>query len=65
MLSLIHISFVNANGGKLVVVPADTKAFQIHLDEVEKRITKNTQGIIINSPNKPSGVCLLYTSRCV
>lgn len=29
--------FVNANGGKLVVVPADTKAFQIHLDEVEKR----------------------------
>lgn len=48
--------FVNANGGKLVVVPADTKAFQIHLDEVEKRITKNTQGIIINSPNNPSGV---------
>ena len=51
--------FVNANGGKLVVVPADTKAFQIHLDEVEKRITKNTQGIIINSPNNPSGV--VYT----
>ena len=53
--------FVNANGGKLVVVPADTKAFQIHLDEVEKRITKNTQGIIINSPNNPSGV--VYTEE--
>ena len=53
--------FVNANGGKLVVVPADTKAFQIHLDEVEKRITKNTQGIIINSPNTPSGV--VYTEE--
>ena len=52
---------VNANGGKLVVVPADTKAFQIHLDEVEKRITKNTQGIIINSPNNPSGV--VYTEE--
>ena len=53
--------FVNANGGKLVVVPADTKAFQIHLDEVEKRITANTQGIIINSPNNPSGV--VYTEE--
>ena len=53
--------FVNANGGKLVVVPADTKAFQIHLDEVEKLITKNTQGIIINSPNNPSGV--VYTEE--
>ena len=53
--------FVNANGGKLVVVPADTKAFQIHLDEVEKRITKHTQGIIVNSPNNPSGV--VYTEE--
>ena len=53
--------FVNANGGKRVVAPADTKAFQIHLDEVEKRITKNTQGIIINSPNNPSGV--VYTEE--
>ena len=53
--------FVTANGGKPVVVPADTKAFQIHLDEVEKRITAHTQAIIINSPNNPSGV--VYTEE--
>ena len=53
--------FVNANGGKLVVVPADTKDFQIHLDAVEERITAHTQAIIINSPNNPSGV--VYTEE--
>ena len=53
--------FVTANGAKLVVVPADTKAFQIHLDAVEERITKHTQAIIVNSPNNPSGV--VYTKE--
>ena len=53
--------FVTGNGGKLVVVPADTKAFQIHLDAVEQRITAHTQAIIINSPNNPSGV--VYTEE--
>lgn len=47
--------FVVAAGAKLVVVPADTKAFQIDFNALEERITKNTKGIIINSPNNPSG----------
>lgn len=55
--------YVTANGGKLVVVPADTKAFQIHLDAVAERITPYTQGIIINSPNNPSGV--VYTEETI
>lgn len=47
--------FVGAAGAKLQVVPADTKEFQINFTELEKRINKNTKGVIINSPNNPSG----------
>ena len=47
--------FVGAAGAKLVVVPPDTDNFQINFDELESRITKNTKGVIINSPNNPSG----------
>lgn len=48
--------FVEASGSKLVVVPADIKSFQINFDALESLISKNTQGIIVNSPNNPSGV---------
>ena len=53
--------FVEANGAKFTVVPADRQQFQIDLAEVEARITESTQGIIINSPNNPSGV--VYTEE--
>lgn len=47
--------FVESAGAKFVVVPPETKTFQIQFDELEKAITKNTRGVIINSPNNPSG----------
>ena len=47
--------FVEATGGKLIVVPANTGNFQINFTEFEKRINKNTKAIIVNSPNNPSG----------
>lgn len=56
-----YAPFITANGGKMVLVPADTQAFQIHLEEVEKRVTSHTQAIIVNSPNNPSGV--VYTEE--
>ncbi len=56
-----YTPFVTSNGGKAVVIPADTKAFQIDLEKVEANITANTQAIIINSPNNPSGV--VYTEE--
>jgi aspartate aminotransferase len=47
--------FVEATGARLKVVPADTENFQIQFDELEKMINVYTKGIIINSPNNPSG----------
>ena len=47
--------FVQVAGAKFVVVPADTKAFQINMEALENAITPHTKGIIVNSPNNPSG----------
>lgn len=48
--------FVEAAGAKLRVVPADMVNFQIDFDALESLITPNTKGIIINTPNNPTGV---------
>ncbi len=48
--------FIESTGSKFVYVPADTKNFQIDLAALEAMINKNTQAVIINSPNNPSGV---------
>lgn len=53
--------FVECNGGKLVVVPADTEHFQIPFPQLEARLASHTQAVIINSPNNPSGV--IYTQE--
>ncbi len=47
--------FVEAAGAKFVLVPADTKAFQIDFEALEQAIKPNTKAVIINSPNNPSG----------
>ena len=43
------------------VVPPDVPAFQIKLDAVEAMLTPNTQAVLVNSPNNPSGV--VYTRQ--
>ena len=53
--------FVEGAGAKFKVVPPDVPGFQIKLDAVEEALTENTVGIIINSPNNPSGV--VYTRK--
>ena len=47
--------FVEFTGSKFVAVPADMDNFQINFEELEKCITANTQAVIVNSPNNPSG----------
>ncbi len=55
--------FAATGGGKLVVIPADIPHFQIDFAALEKTIGKNTQGVIVNSPNNPSGV--VYTEETI
>lgn len=47
--------FVEATGASLKVVPADTKEFQIDFEALEQMVNEHTKGVIINSPNNPSG----------
>lgn len=47
--------FVEGSGARFQMVSADVEAFQINFVELEALITKNTKGIIVNSPNNPSG----------
>ncbi len=50
--------FVENAGAKLVVVASDPEDFQIDCDAFEGAITRHTKGIILNSPNNPSGVVI-------
>lgn len=48
--------FVQSMGGTLTVVDADTASFELNIDGFKEAINEHTQGVIINSPNNPSGV---------
>lgn len=48
--------FVESTGASLKVVPARTEDFQIDFDAFEKLVDAHTKGVIVNSPNNPSGV---------
>ena len=48
---------------KLLINPADTESFQIDFDAFEELLNPKTKGIIINSPNNPSGV--VYSAETI
>jgi aspartate aminotransferase len=49
-------SYIRNYDGVQVVVPPDTEHFEPNLNEFEKRITKKTKAVIMNTPNNPTGV---------
>ena len=51
-----YSGFAATAGGRLVVVAPDMERFQIDFAALERAINVHTQGVIINSPNNPSGV---------
>ena len=55
--------FAEGAGLTFKVVPPDVPSFQINLDALKKMLNENTQAIILNSPNNPSGV--VYTEETI
>ena len=53
--------FAESAGLTFRVVPPDLPTFQINFEALEASITPNTQALILNSPNNPSGV--VYTRK--
>lgn len=49
-------NYVKNYNGELVVISPNTETFQPNLVEFEKKITKDTKAVIVNTPNNPTGV---------
>ena len=47
--------FIEGAGARMVLIPPEIEAFQIDFDTFEKSISEHTKGVLINSPNNPSG----------
>ena len=50
-----YTNYINNFDGEVKVVSANTKNFQLNLEELKMVISDKTKAVIINSPNNPSG----------
>lgn len=48
--------FIEGAGGEVLEVPAEKGTFLLDISAIEKAINPRVKGVIINSPNNPSGV---------
>jgi len=51
-----YIPYITGTGANIVVVPADTEAFQINFEKFEEMINPNVKAVLINTPNNPTGI---------
>ncbi|MDT8719241.1 pyridoxal phosphate-dependent aminotransferase [Clostridium sp. 19966] len=55
--------YIDLTGAELKVVPPNTDDFQINFDLFEAMLTHKVAGILINTPNNPSGV--VYSTETI
>ncbi|MCI8303959.1 MAG: pyridoxal phosphate-dependent aminotransferase [Lawsonibacter sp.] len=48
--------FIEGAGAKMVLIPPEIEGFQIDFDAFERAVTPHTKGVLVNTPNNPSGV---------
>ena len=48
--------FIEGARAKMTLIPPEIEAFQIDFDAFEKAVSEHTKGVVINTPNNPSGV---------
>lgn len=48
--------FIEGAGGEVLEVPAAERTFLLDIEAIEKSLSPRVKGIVINSPNNPSGV---------
>lgn len=56
-----YYPYINETGARIKIVEADTEAFQINFEDLEKKLTESVAALLINTPNNPSGA--VYTEE--
>ena len=51
-------TFTEASGSRFLTVPAESGSFQVDTKALTEAINENTQAVILNSPNNPTGAVL-------
>ncbi len=55
--------FIEGAGAQMTIVPPEIEGFQIDFDALEEAIDVHTKGVLVNSPNNPSGV--VYSAETI
>ena len=48
--------FIEGAGARMTLIPPEIEGFQIDFETFERAINEHTKGVVINTPNNPSGV---------